>query len=53
MTTVSFPGQAETFSLSWPWFGNFGVYRPWISTDNYAADETLIYNWFDKSKFTG
>ena len=49
--TVS--GQAETFSLAWPWLGNFGVYRPWITTDNSASEESFPYAWFDKTKFTG
>jgi ABC-type transport system substrate-binding protein len=50
MTAVPFPGQAETFTLQWPWLSNFGAYRIWLDGD---ADESLIYRWFDKSKFTG
>jgi ABC-type transport system substrate-binding protein len=50
MTCVPFPGQAETFSLAWPWLSNFGVYRYWL--DGWA-DESYPYLWFDKSKFTG
>jgi ABC-type transport system substrate-binding protein len=50
MTAWSFPGQAETFTLAWPWLQNVGVYRFWL--DGWA-DETAIYYWFDKSKYTG
>jgi len=51
MLMIPYPGQAETFTLSWPWTGNFGVWRAW--DDENAADETTIYRWFDKAKFTG
>ena len=51
MLMIPFPGQAETFTLSWPWTGNFGVWRAWDAEN--AADETTIYTWFDKAKFTG
>jgi ABC-type transport system substrate-binding protein len=41
-------GQALGFSLNWPWVGNAGVYNSWALDT--AAQESLIYIWYDKSK---
>ncbi len=51
MPMLPYPGQAETFSLFWPWVGNYGVYRAWDSEAGRERTETKL--WFDKSKYTG
>jgi ABC-type transport system substrate-binding protein len=50
MPMIPYPGQAETFSLFWPWIGNYGVYRAWDSEAGRETSETTL--WFDKSKYT-
>jgi hypothetical protein len=43
MYLVPYPGNASTFSLGWPWAGNFGTFS--------AISGSTDYNlWFDKSK---
>lgn len=51
MPMVPYPGQANTFSLAWPWLGNYGVYRAWDTEAGRETTETKL--WFDKSKYTG
>lgn len=51
MPTIPFPGQGSTFTFSWPWLGNYGVFRAWDGESaRFSAAEHL---WFDKSKYTG
>ncbi len=52
MPMVPYPGQAESFRLFWPWFGNFGVFRAFDPTES-DKEGTYTKLWFDKSKFTG
>lgn len=51
MPMVPYPGQANTFSLAWPWIGNWAVNRAWDTESDRQSVETRL--WFDKSKFTG
>lgn len=51
MPMLPFPGQSPTFSLFWPWIGNYGVFRAWDTESGREATETKY--WFDKSKYTG
>ena len=50
MPMMPYPGQAETFSLFWPWIGNYGVFRAWDAEAGREGTETTL--WFDKSKYT-
>ena len=52
MPMIPFPGQAETFSLFWPWYGNYGVFRAFDPTES-DKEGTYTTLWFDKSKYTG
>ena len=51
MPMIPYPGQANTFSLFWPWVGNYGVSRAWDGESGRDRTETSL--WFDKSKYTG
>ncbi len=51
MPTIPFPGHATGFGFSWPWVGNYGVFRGWDWESDHANHARNI--WFDKSKFTG
>ena len=51
MIMIPYPGQASTFTLVWPWVGNYGVFRPWDAESQWQNIETT--RWFDKSKYTG
>lgn len=51
MPMIPYPGQANTFSLFWPWVGNYGVFRAWDTESGRDRTETAL--WFDKSKYTG
>jgi len=44
------PGAAQTFTLTQPWVGNAGVWR--AKDHGSAANETLIYLWYDATKKT-
>lgn len=48
---LHFPGKASSFSLTWPWYGNIGVFRAWDGESDISA--TAPHVWYDKSKFTG
>ena len=50
MPSVPFPGLATSFTLTWPWLGNAGVYHTWSQPA--ASAETLTQLWYDKSKDT-
>jgi peptide/nickel transport system substrate-binding protein len=43
MYVLPYPGQANTFSIAWPWVGNFGTF----TSRGTNAD---TYLWLDKSK---
>ena len=47
MYVIAYPGQASTFSLSWPWAGNVGTY----ATRGWPVD-TDLWLWFDQAKKT-
>ncbi len=51
MPQILFPGLANSFSLTWPWYGNAGVWRAWDSESDVSV--TAPHVWFDKSKYTG
>jgi len=51
MPMIPYPGQANTFSATWPWVGNLGVFRAWDAESGREAVQTKT--WFDKSKYTG
>jgi ABC-type transport system substrate-binding protein len=51
MPQVLFPGQANSFSLTWPWYGNAGVWRAWDAESDVSV--TAPHVWYDKSKYTG
>jgi len=46
--TIPYNYKIRVLTLTWPWVGNAGVYRPWVV----SSDPTDIYPylWFDKSK---
>ena len=50
MVIIPFPGNATSFSLGWPWLGNWGWHQ--VAGGGTAQQEVLV-NWFyDKSKDT-
>ena len=51
MPVIPYPGQSPSFSLFWPWVGNYGVFRAWDTESGRDTTETKL--WFDKSKYTG
>lgn len=51
MPWMHFPGKANSFNLSWPWYGNVGVFRAWDAESDISA--TAPHVWYDKSKYTG
>jgi peptide/nickel transport system substrate-binding protein len=48
---LPFPGQAQQYSLAWPWVGNYGAIRAFGGSE--APAEEYVHWWFDKSKYTG
>jgi ABC-type transport system substrate-binding protein len=50
MVIVPFPGQATTFRLQWPWYGNGGYYE--VAGGGVTEQELRIDEWYDKSKDT-
>lgn len=52
MPMIPFPGQAESFTLFWPWAANTGVFRAFDPTES-DKEGTYTKLWFDKSKYTG
>jgi len=50
MVIVPFPGQATTFGLYWPWYGNGGYFQ--TAGGGVAPQETRTLEWYDKSKDT-
>lgn len=43
-----FPGATPSLSMSWPWVGNYGVFRTYSSIG--GATESLPHYWYDESK---
>ncbi|MGI8552184.1 MAG: ABC transporter substrate-binding protein [Dehalococcoidia bacterium] len=52
MPLVPFPGQANTFTMYWPWVRNWGVFRAFAGLEG-TPQESYPHLWFDKSKYTG
>jgi ABC-type transport system substrate-binding protein len=48
MLIVPYPGQSRSFTVVWPWVGNFGYFRGYHAYT--LPSETLIHWWYDKSK---
>lgn len=48
MYTIPYSYKVRGLSLTWPWVGNAGVYRPWAVTSE--PTDINPYLWFDKSK---
>jgi ABC-type transport system substrate-binding protein len=46
--TIPFPGHALGYWLSWPWWGNRGVFGGWDTAA--LPQEAGIHAWYDKSK---
>jgi peptide/nickel transport system substrate-binding protein len=51
MFTIQSAGEALSFNLAWPWFGNRGVYNAYDAGSE--ATEQYVHVWYDASKKTG
>jgi peptide/nickel transport system substrate-binding protein len=43
-----FAGATPGLSMSWPWVGNYGVYRSYAGIG--AGTESLVHYWYDESR---
>ncbi len=48
MYTIPFYYKTRALSPIWPWVGNAGVYRPWVS--NVVQTDTYPFLWYDDTK---
>ncbi len=48
MYTIPFSYKTRSLTLAWPWVGNSGVYRPWVS--NVVQTDTYPFIWYDDTK---
>jgi ABC-type transport system substrate-binding protein len=51
MHVIPVGGQSPPYTLTWPWVGNAGVYKPWAEDSSRDTVETSL--WFDRSKHPG
>jgi peptide/nickel transport system substrate-binding protein len=50
MPVVPMAGNTAPLQNSWPWLGNYGVYRPWPEAG--VPTEVGAHYWYDKAKHT-
>jgi ABC-type transport system substrate-binding protein len=48
MPVVPIAGDTAGLQISWPWVGNYGVFRPWPEAA--GATEVDVHLWYDKAK---